>query len=190
MIGMLRKMMVIAAGLEKDPKQIGLIEFLSPEMQKILSEYPSPRLLGTHMHLKNIPASFTAKKTKMLVVFRNPKDTAVSYYHFTNKNPVLPKSESWDKFYSEFMSGDVGWGSYFDHALAWEKRVDDPNVMIVTYEYLKQNLVEGVRQVCKFFNFALSEEQIQTIAQGSTFEAMKESSKDSHGQMGNVFFRK
>lgn len=32
----------------------------------------------------------------------------------------------------------VPWGSYFDQALAWEKRMDDPDVMIVTYEELKE----------------------------------------------------
>lgn len=32
----------------------------------------------------------------------------------------------------------VFWGSYFDHALAWEKRMDDPNVKIVTYEEMKE----------------------------------------------------
>lgn len=32
----------------------------------------------------------------------------------------------------------VGWGSYFDHAMAWEKKMDDPNIMIVTYEELKE----------------------------------------------------
>lgn len=32
----------------------------------------------------------------------------------------------------------VPWGSYFDHALAWEQKMADPNVMIVTYEQLKQ----------------------------------------------------
>lgn len=42
----------------------------------------------------------------MLVVFRNPKDTLVSYYHFYNNNPVLPRAESWDSFYSDFMKGD------------------------------------------------------------------------------------
>lgn len=42
----------------------------------------------------------------MLVVFRNPKDTLVSYYHFYNNNPVLPKAESWDVFYSDFMKGE------------------------------------------------------------------------------------
>lgn len=32
----------------------------------------------------------------------------------------------------------VPWGSYFDHALGWEKKMDDPNVMVVTYEEMKQ----------------------------------------------------
>uniref|UniRef100_A0A3B4YTK7 Sulfotransferase n=1 Tax=Seriola lalandi dorsalis TaxID=1841481 RepID=A0A3B4YTK7_SERLL len=110
----------------------------------------------------------------MLVIFRNPKDTLVSFYHFSNNNPVLPV-QSWEYFYSHFLSGDVPWGSYFDHALAWEKRIDDPNVMIVTYEELKQVLTEA---------------QVHQIAEGSTFTAMKESAANSHGTMGNVIFRK
>lgn len=32
----------------------------------------------------------------------------------------------------------VSWGSYFDHALAWNQRMDDPNVKVITYEELKQ----------------------------------------------------
>uniref|UniRef100_A0A3B4YT79 Sulfotransferase n=1 Tax=Seriola lalandi dorsalis TaxID=1841481 RepID=A0A3B4YT79_SERLL len=154
-----------------------------------VDETPSPRFLGTHLHPDNIPSSFYAKKTKMLVIFRNPKDTLVSFYHFSNNNPVLPV-QSWEYFYSHFLSGDVPWGSYFDHALAWEKRIDDPNVMIVTYEELKQDLSEGVRQISSFFGFSLTEAQVHQIAEGSTFTAMKESAANSHGTMGNVIFRK
>lgn len=42
----------------------------------------------------------------MLVVFRNPKDTLVSFYHFSNKNPVLPTAETWDQFFVDFISGE------------------------------------------------------------------------------------
>lgn len=42
----------------------------------------------------------------MLVVFRNPKDTVVSFYHFSNKNPVLPNAEPWDQFFMDFISGE------------------------------------------------------------------------------------
>lgn len=43
---------------------------------------------------------------QMLVIFRNPKDTLVSFYHFSNNNPVLPSGQSWESFYSHFLSGD------------------------------------------------------------------------------------
>ncbi|KAI1886384.1 hypothetical protein AGOR_G00213460 [Albula goreensis] len=190
MVAVLRKIITAGSGREQDAKMPPLIEFFGPEMVQLMSQAPSPRFLGTHMHPDNIPATFTDKKTKMLVIFRNPKDTAVSFYHFSVKNPVLPTPESWDKFYAEYMSGDVPWGSYFDHALAWEKRLDDPNVMVITYEELKEDLFKGVQQISRFFSFDLSEEQAQDIAQDSTFSAMKESSKDSHGPMSSIFFRK
>lgn len=42
----------------------------------------------------------------MLVIFRNPKDTLVSFYHFYNNNPVLPSGQTWDSFFSDFMKGE------------------------------------------------------------------------------------
>ncbi|XP_049927706.1 sulfotransferase 6B1 [Epinephelus moara] len=190
MVGVVRKIMAAVAGPPQiQSKMPPLIEFFGPDVVKILEETPSPRFLGTHMPPDNIPASFYAKKTKMLVIFRNPKDTLVSYYHFCNNNQVLP-AVSWESFFSSFMSGDIPWGSYFDHAVAWEKKMDDPNVMIVTYEDLKQNLTEGVRQISTFFGFSLTEAQVQQISEGSTFNAMKESSGKSLGKMGDVIYRK
>ncbi|KAG9332867.1 hypothetical protein JZ751_014471, partial [Albula glossodonta] len=120
MVAVLRKIITAGSGREQDAKMPPLIEFFGPEM------------------------------VQMLVIFRNPKDTAVSFYHFSVKNPVLPTPESWDKFYAEYMSGDVPWGLYFDHALAWEKRLDDPNVMVITYEELKEDLFKGVQQISSF----------------------------------------
>ncbi|KAM9726517.1 sulfotransferase 6B1 [Menidia menidia] len=189
MVGVLRKIIAEATGVETESKMPPLIEFFGPEVLKALDQKPSPRFLGTHLHPDNIPASFYEKKTKMLVIFRNPKDTLVSFFHFSNNNPFLP-SASWDSFFSQFMSGDVPWGSYFDHALAWEKKMDDPNVMIVTYEELKQDLGAAIREISGFFGFSLSEAQVQQISDQSSFSAMKQSAANSHGNMGNVIFRK
>ncbi|GAA6089048.1 sulfotransferase 6B1-like [Tachysurus ichikawai] len=188
MVGVLRKI-ITTCGYTL-PEGPPLIEFHSPDTQKILSQMQSRRLFATHLHPDDIPVSFKNNKTKMFVVFRNPKDTVVSYYHFMNNNPVLPKAESWDKFFSDFMSGEVAWGSYFDHALGWEKHMDDPNVLIVIYEELKENLLEGIKKIADFFSFTLTDEQVQGIAGESTFSAMQSSSKTSHGKFGNVFFRK
>ncbi|MCI4394925.1 hypothetical protein PGIGA_G00174590 [Pangasianodon gigas] len=190
MVAILRKIITASTGEKVESKMPPLLEFFGPETLQLLHQTPSPRLLGTHMHPDNIPASFYQKKTKMLVVFRNPKDTLVSFYHFSNKNPVLPTAEPWDQFFMDFISGEVPWGSYFDHALAWEKRMNDPNIMIITFEELKRDLSGSVQKVAEFFGFKLTDAKIQSIAEESTFDAMKKGSKDSHGQMGNVFFRK
>ncbi|XP_012679112.2 sulfotransferase 6B1-like isoform X2 [Clupea harengus] len=187
MVAVLRKIMAAVSGKKDVPDMPPLIEFFSPDVQKLIAQQPSPRFLGTHLHPDNIPASFKEKKTKMLVVWRNPKDTLVSFYHFMNKNPVLPNVE-WDKFFTDFMSGEVPWGSYFDQALAWDKLMDEPNVKIITYEDLKQDLSGGIKEISQFFGFPLTEEQVQTIYSETTFSAMKEGS--SHGKMGSIFFRK
>ncbi|XP_041959249.1 sulfotransferase 6B1-like isoform X2 [Alosa sapidissima] len=187
MVAVLRKIIAASSGVKESSEMAPLIEFCTPERQKAIAEQPSPRLLGTHLYPEIIPASFKDMKTKMLVVWRNPKDTLVSYFHFMNKNPVLPSVE-WDQFFSDFMSGEVGWGSYFDHALAWNKLMDDPNVKTVTFEELKQDLSEGIRQISQFFGFPLTEEQVQTIYSETTFSAM--STNSVHGKMGSVFFRK
>ncbi|XP_060796833.1 sulfotransferase 6B1-like [Neoarius graeffei] len=188
MVGVLRKIMTTCGyTLPQIPL---LLEFHPPDAQKVVAQMSSRRMLMTHLHPEAIPVSFRTNKTKMLVVFRNPKDTLVSYYHFTNNNPVLPSAKSWDKFFSDFMSGEVGWGSYFDHALAWEKNIDNPNVLIVTYEELIENLFEGVKKIAAFFSFTLTDEQAKVIAGESTFTAMRSSAENSHGNFASVIFRK
>ncbi|KAM4599516.1 sulfotransferase 6B1 [Fundulus diaphanus] len=190
MVGVMRKIIAQATHMENESKMPPLIEFFGPEVLKSVEQAPSPRLLGTHLHPDNMPSTFKEKKTKMVVVFRNPKDTLVSYYHFCNNNPVLPSVGSLDAFFSQFMKGDVAWGSYFDHALSWNKKMDDPNVLVVTYEDLKQDLSAGIHQISSFLGFSLTDAQVQQIAAASTFSAMKESADNSHGNMGNVIFRK
>uniref|UniRef100_A0A8K9VEG1 Sulfotransferase n=1 Tax=Oncorhynchus mykiss TaxID=8022 RepID=A0A8K9VEG1_ONCMY len=145
------------------------------------SVYFFPNIIAHVIEQKICTACYTMLLTSvgrtvaMLVVFRNPKDTVVSYYHFMNTNPVLPNAKSWDSFFTDFMEGEVAWGSYFNHALAWEKLMDNPNILMATYEQMKENLGQGVQQISKFFDFSLTEEQVQTIAGQSTFNAMKES---------------
>nr|XP_028580081.1 sulfotransferase 6B1-like isoform X2 [Podarcis muralis] len=171
-------------------ENLQMLEFGLPTKVQDMDKQPSPRIFATHSHYDNIPKSFFEKKVKMLVVFRNPKDAAVSYYHFYNKNPVLPNFSSWDDFFQRFMSGEVCWQSYFDHALAWDKHMDDENVMIITFEELKENLHEGVKRIAEFYELPLSDEMIKSVAESSTFQAMSSKSEETHGRFAPILFRK
>uniref|UniRef100_V9KLV2 Sulfotransferase n=1 Tax=Callorhinchus milii TaxID=7868 RepID=V9KLV2_CALMI len=167
-----------------------LLEFGGPEKFEEMKKLPSPRVYGTHEHYENIPKSIIEQKTKILVVLRNPKDTAVSYFHFCQNNPLLPTFPSWDEFYKKYMTGEVPWGSYFDHALLWNKHIDDENVMVITFEELKENLIEGVKKVAKHFGYSLNEEQVQKVSSKADFKVMSENSQKTHGNLGKIFFRK
>ena len=74
---------------------------------------------------------------KYIYVTRNPKDTAVSLYHFF----LLFKAAegiNWPTFASMFLSGHVTYGSYLDHVLGWWEHRDDDNVLFLKYEDMKK----------------------------------------------------
>ena len=56
---------------------------------------------------------------KYIYVMRNPKDTAVSLYHHTRSILAYEYEGDWDDFFERFMSGNVDFGSWFDHVLQW-----------------------------------------------------------------------
>lgn len=69
----------------------------------------SPRVLSTHQLPQSIPEAALMKKRKLILVFRNPKDTALSMFeHFrrgvmgcSNKMEI-----NWDCFIDNFMIGN------------------------------------------------------------------------------------
>nr|XP_033792924.1 sulfotransferase 6B1-like [Geotrypetes seraphini] len=188
-IQILHEMVFMVTNNVPEP-DFSMLEFGAPEKIERINQQPSPRVLTSHLHPDNIPKSFFTNKTKKLVIFRNPKDTAVSYFHFYNNNALLPNFSSWDEFFQHFMSGKVCWSSYFEHMLTWNEHLDDEDVLIITYEDLKENLVAGVKQIAEFFGLPLTQEQIREIADKSTFQNMKAKSQKTHGNFGHVIFRK
>ncbi|XP_056423302.1 sulfotransferase 6B1-like isoform X2 [Hyla sarda] len=167
-----------------------MIEFGSPEILARFKDRPSPRILSTHLDFKNIPKSFFEKKVKILLVLRNPKDTAVSFYQFHNSLPALPSYNSWATFFKDFTNGTVVYGQYFDFVATWEKHFDEKTMMAITFEEMKLDFPSAVKKISEFFQFSLTEEQIHLVANRTTFNSMKEKSENTHGKLGDSFFRK
>ena len=82
----------------------------SPEMiEKLFESFPSPRVFKSHLVYHLIPqAPDGVPKPRYIYVMRNPKDTAVSYYHHRHFMPFGKKS-SWDEFFGRFVKGEGGW---------------------------------------------------------------------------------
>ncbi|NXN80321.1 ST6B1 Sulfotransferase, partial [Bombycilla garrulus] len=126
----------------------------------------------------------------ILLLIRNPKDLAVSFYHFSNGMATLPSYETWDDFFTDFMTKKVVWGSYFEYLSEWNKYADEENIMTITYEELKENRALGVKNIATFFAVPLTEEELQLVVERSGFQSMKKNSEKTHRTLGNVFFHK
>ena len=67
------------------------------------------RILKSHALPKFLPDAITDDpKAKVIYVARNPKDAAVSYYHFCKYIKPMPDYPTWDGFFEEFIA-DRGW---------------------------------------------------------------------------------
>ncbi|NWS82008.1 ST6B1 Sulfotransferase, partial [Toxostoma redivivum] len=143
---------------------------------KRMKQLPSRRIIVTHLRPDFLPPSIFQSKAKILVLVRNPKDTAVSYYHFSNNLPAMPSFPCWDEFFADFMNGKLAWGSYFDHVVEWNKYTDNEKIMTISYEELKEDPILGMKKIASFFGFSLCEEDFSRIAKKTTFKAMKEKS--------------
>ena len=140
---------------------------------KILENMPSPRLIKTHLR-KEFFAQPLKQKNKIVVVFRNVKDTIVSYYHYYQLREAFAfKGHEFDEFFELFREKHLCYGDWFDWTLDWWTEKDNPNVCFFFYEDMKADIDKETRRVAKFLGKDLTEEQIQFVIGRADFDKMK-----------------
>ncbi|KAG8431312.1 hypothetical protein GDO86_019074, partial [Hymenochirus boettgeri] len=105
-----------------------------PQGVELADKMESPRRIKTHLPTQLVPPSIWGGNVKIVYVARNAKDCLVSYYYFHKMNKGLPDPGTWENFFSSFLSGDIPWGSWFDHVIGWWKAVDKHRILYVFYE--------------------------------------------------------
>uniref|UniRef100_A0A8C2SJ03 Sulfotransferase n=1 Tax=Capra hircus TaxID=9925 RepID=A0A8C2SJ03_CAPHI len=118
-----------------------------------LKTYCETRVIPTHLSYSMLPMNIKQKQCKIIYIIRNPKDIAVSFFHYYRDNPNLPSIETWHEFFELFLKGDVVYGSWFDHVLSWEEHKNAKNIFIISYEEMKK-----VSLFCHFNNESLTKE--------------------------------
>ncbi|XP_066302626.1 sulfotransferase 1B1-like isoform X2 [Branchiostoma lanceolatum] len=144
-----------------------------------LADKPSPRLVKTSLPIQFAPRGISnpRNQVKVIVVMRNPKDTAVSFYHFNKKLCQLQGVEepvSWGEFAQAFVSGKVSFGDHCDHMLGWWQMRDDPHFLFLKYEDMTKDLPKAVKTIAAFLEVSLDEATLTAVAEDSAFDRIKE----------------
>ena len=97
------------------------------------------RLIKTHLPSHILPSSAIKNKTKIIYIYRNPKDVMVSYYHFARMLKYMEYRGTLLNFIKSFKAGRVPYAPYFPHIDGYMKlKEENPDdVLIVTYENIK-----------------------------------------------------
>nr|XP_039252799.1 amine sulfotransferase-like [Styela clava] len=184
--------------------ELAIIEFGPASKFQIIDHLPVPRrIFSCHLpaHLINLE-KIRKCKAKIIYIYRNPKDQTVSWYHFSRKVPHAKSQQfkdlypdNWEQFIDNYFSGkmptELRQGEWYpDHIKSWCKHKDDENVMFVSYEDLSKDILSEVRKVARYLGEELTDEEILSICEKSSFEYMKKSSTGTPLQDIYELFRK
>lgn len=133
-----------------------------------INQLPSPRILKSHDRYNDFDKQL---KNKIIYVYRDGKDVAVSLYHH-NKNyldPALTFDKNFETYFSDLKS-DM---NYFRHMNEWFTNKHRFNIHYVSYESLTSDFDNTVKKIADFLGVVLTPEILERTRKHASFEYMK-----------------
>ncbi len=144
-----------------------------PALDRVIN-MKRPRLIKTHLRAQFFEENFAETKPKVVVVFRNPKDCIVSYYHFYTKLETLGNFQgTFSDFFELYKKKGIVHGDPFDFSISWWKHKDEKNYFFTSYEEMKQDIRSVIRKVAAFLEKDISDETVEVIVAHTAFDQMK-----------------
>ncbi|KAJ8417784.1 hypothetical protein AAFF_G00226270 [Aldrovandia affinis] len=158
-----------------------LEQYYCPE---VLKASQGPRIITTHLPYHMLAPALQGSKVKVIYVARNPKDVAVSFYHFHKLAKFLPQPGSFGEFLDNFLDGTLYYGSWFDHVRGWTNQTrDNLNFFYITYEEMWQDLSGSLEKISAFLQCPLVAEKLNSIQKHCSFSNMKENAMVNYTQI-------
>jgi hypothetical protein len=130
------------------------------------------RVIKTHLSTTYVPFS---EKAKYLVVIRDPKELFVSSVHFVGSiaGPLMPALDVWlDLFLSKDFPMNFG-NTWAEHTAGYWALRERPNVLVLSYSRMKQDLGRAVQQVADTMQVRLTQDELARVIERSSFDYMK-----------------
>ncbi|XP_022727108.1 cytosolic sulfotransferase 5-like [Durio zibethinus] len=127
-----------------------------------LTTFTSPRLFGTHLPINSLPDSVKNSACKLVYLCRNPKDTFVSLWHFTNKLRINNMGDnSLEETFDKFSRGVSLCGPFWDHVLGyWKESLEKPQrVLFLKYEEIKEQPKAQLMRLAQFLGRPFTPEE-------------------------------
>jgi len=130
-----------------------------------------PRIINCH-------EAFRPHYKRVIYVVRDPRDVAVSLFHFQRKRRVIADDYSLDRFVTRFVAGEAlqpaRLGSWGDNVASWlSMREGDPGFLLLRYEDMLTGTTQALAKIASFLEIRATFQQIATAAERSSAHNMR-----------------
>jgi len=135
-----------------------------------------PRVMKSH-------ESFDPRYRKVIHLVRDPRDVAVSFYHYNLKTRVLGDGYPMDQFVTNWIHAKVvpyadRLGSWEEHTLSWLRlRSSAPNYSLIRYEDLLADPAGELNKVVPMLGVEAAQERILRAVELSSAKQMRSMEK-------------
>jgi hypothetical protein len=158
----------------ENPVTFANIESLVPSIyhnsDHVLQRIPRPRILKSH-------EAFFSHHRKVIYIVRDPRDVAVSYYHYLIKFRELPENYPMEKYIPRFMREDFDakYGPWDEHVLSWVRMCEGRrDFLLMRYEDLFERTISELERVATFLSLSHDKRRLAQAAELSSAARMRQ----------------
>ena len=158
------------------PADFSNIDELIPDPEGLskrhLAQLPRPRVIKSHQY-------FHPAYSRVVYIVRDPRDVAVSQYHFRRKRRVIADELPIEEFLPDFLSGAYSpYGSWGENVASWlSTRSGDPNFLLLRYKDMVANTVAELAKIAEFLRIDADEARLALAAERSSADRMRKLEK-------------
>jgi hypothetical protein len=142
---------------------------------------PGPRVIKSHY-------PFEPSYKRVIYIVRDPRDVAVSQYHYQIKRRVLDDGHPIEEFVLRFVSGDVcPYGSWGENVGSWfAARLDHPGFLFIRYEDLLMQTDKELQKIAIHLSIDSSPELLGLTIARSSADRMRALERQEGGQWAST----
>jgi hypothetical protein len=160
----------------QDPVTFLNIDHIVPDpdlrSRNFLKRCPRPRVLKSHH-------PFDPRYNRVVCIVRDPRDVALSQYHFQIKRGLIKTAHPLEDFVQRFVNGETNeYGSWGQNVGSWLiARYNTPGFLLLRYEDLIERPEEGLEQVARLLALSPDRRLLDRAVELSSADRMRKLEK-------------
>jgi hypothetical protein len=144
-----------------------------------LDRMPRPRIIKSH-------ECFDPRYPRVIYIVRDPRDVALSQYHYHRKLMKIGDDSPIETFVARFLAGQTcPHGSWGQNVVTWLATSEgSPNFQLLRYEDMLADTVGELAKVAAFLGISASPEQVARAAERSSAARMRKLEETQTDQCG------